>query len=84
MGILRSALSIAFLKIHSKSYSMAFNDNYSTKSSNLALLLEKKQMLMKLSKFSSEFPRLKGFSLITCINFHSHTHVLPSQLYSCI
>ena len=45
-----------FKKICSKSYSMAFNGNYSVKSSNIVLLLEKKQMLTGLSKFLSEFP----------------------------
>ena len=32
---------IAFYKIHLKSYSMAFNDNYLTKSSNIFLLVKK-------------------------------------------
>ena len=46
-----------------------------TKPSNMALLLEKKQMLTRLCKFLSEFPRLEGFGLITRVNNSSHTRV---------
>ena len=60
---------------------MTFNGNYSTKYSNIALLCKKKQMLTGLSKFSSEFPQLEGFGLITRINFHSHKFSLA---YACI
>ena len=42
---------------------MAFNDNYLAKSSNIALLLEKKQLLTRLSKVSSEFLDSKDFWL---------------------
>ena len=50
------------------------------KPSKIALLLEKKQMLTRLSKFSSEFPRLKGFGLITHVNNPSQTPVLTLQV----
>ena len=46
--------SYSLLKIRSKSYSMAFNGNYSAKFSNITLLLEKKQMFARLNKLSSE------------------------------
>ena len=52
---------------------MAFHGNCSMKRSNIALILEKKEMLTRLSKFSSEFPPLDGFGLITHVNIHSHT-----------
>ena len=69
---------IASWKIHLKSYSMVFNGKCSTKPSNIALLFEMKQMLIRLSKFSSKFPRLKGFGFITRVKIHSHTWVLTS------
>ena len=78
VGFLCPVLFVAFKKSCSKSYSMAFDSNCSTKPSNIVLLLEKKQMLTRLSKFSNEFPRFKGFGLITCVNIHSHTRVLAS------
>ena len=59
---------------------MAFNGNYSVKSSNIVLLLEKKQMLTGLSKFLSEFPQLEGFGLITRVNIHLHMRVLTSRV----
>ena len=43
-----SAVLWPFKEIHLKSYSMAFNSNYSAKSS---LLLEKNQVLTRLSEF---------------------------------
>ena len=46
----------SLLKILLKSYSMTLDGNYSTKSSNIALLLKQKQMLTRLSKFLSQFP----------------------------
>ena len=67
------------LKICLKCYSMAFKGNYLMKSSNKALQLEKKQMLTRLSKFSSEFPQLEGCDLITHINFHLNTCMLPHK-----
>ena len=39
-----------------KNTQIAFNGNYSTKSLNMVLLLEKKDVLTRLSKFSSQFP----------------------------
>ena len=54
---------------------MAFNGNCSMKPSNIALLLKKKQMLIIFRKFSSEFPRLKGFNLITRVNIHYYASV---------
>ena len=78
MGFLCSVLLYSLLKICLKSYSVVFNGNCSMKPSNIALLLvnEKKQMFTRSSKFSSEFPPLKGFGLITRINIHLHMRVL--------
>ena len=51
------------------------------KSLNIVLLLEKKQMLStRLSKFSSKFPRLEGFGLITCVSIHLHMCALTSRV----
>ena len=58
---------------------MGFNGNCSMKPFNIALLLEKKQMLTRLSKTSSEFPRLKGFGLI--IRTHIHECEVASEQY---
>ena len=80
MGFLCSVLFYSLLKNRSKSNSMAFNGNCSMKSSNIRLLLKKKQILTRLSKFSSEFPQLEGLGLITHANIHSHTQVLTWQL----
>ena len=57
-----------------------FNGNCSTIPSNVALLLEKKKMLTRLSKFSSEFTRLKKFGLIPCVNNPAHTRVLTLRV----
>ena len=77
-----SVLFYSLLKkfIRKASYSMAFNGNCSMKISNIALLLEKKQMLTRFSKFSSKFPQLKGFVLITHVNNQSYTQVSTSQV----
>ena len=80
MGFPCSVLFYSLLKIHSKSYSIAFISNCSKKPSNLALLFEMKQMLTRLSKFLSEFSRLEGFGLITRVNIHMHTRVLTSRV----
>ena len=61
---------------------MAFNGNCSPKPLNIALLLEKKQMLTRLSKFSIEFPQLEGFGLITRVNVHSHTQITSAKLHA--
>ena len=76
VGFPCSGLFYSLLKeIRLKSYSMAFNGNCSAKPSNVALSLEMKQMLTRLNKFSSQFPRLKGFGLITHVNNVTHANV---------
>ena len=51
---------------------------------NAMAITQQKQMLTRSSKYSSEFPQLEGFGVITHVNIHSHTCVLSWQVLACI
>ena len=57
-----SAVLYSFKIIRLKIYSMAINGNCSTKPSNIALLLEKKQMLTRLESFQVNSLDLKDLA----------------------